>query len=140
MPSTCGPNAICQVRDDMPACSCLANYIGIPPNCRPECTINPECSSNLACINQHCVNPCIGSCGANALCSVVNHVAVCSCIQGYTGDPFSSCVLFTGKFLNYFSECMEFIACIIDHCTEIGFALKYFTIFLSVYGKKLKRR
>lgn len=98
VPSPCGPNAVCQVHGDTPACSCLPNYIGSPPSCRPECTINPECASNLACINQHCSDPCTGSCGFNAVCSVINHVAICSCIQGYTGDPFASCQLITSEF------------------------------------------
>lgn len=96
-PSPCGPNALCQVRGDSPACTCLPNYIGAPPNCRPECTINPECSSQLACINQKCDDPCAGSCGHNAQCSVVNHTPVCACIAGYTGDPFSGCAPVPGR-------------------------------------------
>lgn len=75
------------------ACSCLPNYIGQSPNCRPECTINAECSSNLACISEKCQNPCINSCGINARCSVINHNAVCTCVDGYEGDPTSQCVL-----------------------------------------------
>ncbi|CAH1404987.1 unnamed protein product [Nezara viridula] len=90
-PSPCGPNSQCHVRGDNPACSCMTNYIGVPPNCRPECTINPECGSNRACVNQKCIDPCPGSCGANAVCSVVNHTPICSCSQGHTGDPFTSC-------------------------------------------------
>lgn len=90
-PSPCGPNAECQVRGDSPACSCIANYIGVPPNCRPECTINPECPPHLACMQKKCRDPCIGLCGSNAQCSVVNHHAVCACAEGYTGNPFSTC-------------------------------------------------
>lgn len=96
-PSPCGPNAECQVRGESPACSCLSNYIGSPPNCRPECTINPECSSQLACINQKCSDPCPGSCGYNAQCSVINHTPVCSCNAGYTGDPFTGCTPVQGR-------------------------------------------
>lgn len=69
----------------------MQNYIGVPPNCRPECTINPECPPHQACMQQKCRNPCEGICGVNAECSVVNHNAVCSCIEGYRGDPFSLC-------------------------------------------------
>lgn len=90
-PSPCGPNAECQVRGDSPACSCIENYIGLPPNCRPECTINPECPPQLACMQQKCRDPCVGLCGLNAQCSVVNHHAVCACAAGYTGNPFSAC-------------------------------------------------
>lgn len=67
--------------------------MGRPPNCRPECTNNAECSSVLACHNQKCIDPCPGSCGLNAVCRVVNHNAVCSCQQGYVGDPLSGCQL-----------------------------------------------
>lgn len=91
LPSPCGPNAECQVKGDSPACSCIENYIGLPPNCRPECTINPECSPQFACMQQRCRDPCIGLCGLNAQCSVVNHHAVCACIAGYNGNPFSAC-------------------------------------------------
>lgn len=91
VPSPCGPNSVCQAYGTTPSCSCLPNYIGNPPNCRPECTINSECSSNLACIREKCKDPCPGSCGVNAQCNVFNHVPVCTCPEGFTGDPFSSC-------------------------------------------------
>jgi hypothetical protein len=91
VPSPCGPNSVCRIVNSVAACSCLSNYIGKSPNCRPECSINAECSSNLACVNIKCVDPCIGSCGVNSLCTVNNHQPVCQCSSGYTGDPFSVC-------------------------------------------------
>lgn len=91
IPSPCGPNSQCRVVGELPACSCLPNYIGRSPNCRPECTLNAECPSNLACINEKCQDPCLGSCGINSICTVIKHNPVCSCKNGYTGDPFSSC-------------------------------------------------
>lgn len=72
-------------------CSCVQNYIGRPPNCRPECSMNSECPGNLACIREKCQNPCTGSCGTHALCTVVKHIPICTCELGYTGDPFSGC-------------------------------------------------
>lgn len=93
MPSPCGPNSVCKVIGDLAACSCKDNYVGRAPNCRPECTIHAECSSNLACKNERCIDPCPGSCGINARCSVVNHNAVCSCMIGYEGDANSQCNL-----------------------------------------------
>lgn len=102
IPSPCGPNADCRVIGESPACSCLTNYIGAPPNCRPECTINPECPYNRACMNQRCVDPCPGLCGSNAKCAVINHTPSCSCDIGYTGDPFQGCTPVQGKrFTNY---------------------------------------
>lgn len=65
--------------------------LGTPPNCRPECVIHQECPSNRACIAQQCQDPCIGSCGFNARCIAQNHQPVCSCIEGFEGDPYASC-------------------------------------------------
>lgn len=91
VPSPCGPNSQCQELNQSPVCSCLPTYIGTPPNCRPECTINSECSFVQACIREKCRDPCPGSCGTNAKCSVINHTPICACIEGYSGDPFSFC-------------------------------------------------
>lgn len=91
VPSPCGPNSQCRDIGGSPSCSCLPQYIGSPPTCRPECTINPDCPSNLACIREKCIDPCPGSCGTNALCAVVNHNPSCSCLSGFTGDPFYLC-------------------------------------------------
>ena len=91
LPSPCGSFSLCMDRDGYPSCSCLNNYIGSPPNCRPECTINSECVSNEACIYERCRDPCPGSCGSNANCRVVNHTPMCTCPEQYTGDPFTNC-------------------------------------------------
>lgn len=90
-PNPCGPNSQCKESDGISVCSCLVNYVGRPPNCRPECVINVECPGNLACIAEKCNDPCPGSCGFHATCSVVKHVPICICEHGYTGDPFSGC-------------------------------------------------
>lgn len=94
-PSPCGPYSKCRSLGDAPACSCLENYIGQPPNCRPECITSSDCSRNLACVQQKCINPCEGKCGSNALCQVVSHVIQCLCNEGFTGDPFESCTVIT---------------------------------------------
>ena len=90
-PSPCGPNSQCQIVFGTPACSCLPGYIGAPPDCRPECVLSSECQSHLACVNQKCADPCVGSCGFNAVCRVLNHIPVCKCIDGHTGNPFTQC-------------------------------------------------
>lgn len=92
-PSPCGENAQCIVNDGIARCNCIPPYIGNPyaGGCRPECTINPDCPSHLACLAQHCRDPCQGTCGVNAECTVVNHVPVCTCVRGFIGDPFTSC-------------------------------------------------
>lgn len=90
-PSPCGPNSQCREVNSQAVCSCLATYVGSPPGCRPECTVSAECPQNHACINQKCEDPCPGTCGLSAQCSTVNHSPICSCLPGFTGDPFTRC-------------------------------------------------
>lgn len=118
-PSPCGPNAICQVSGDGPSCSCLPDYTGSPPNCRPECVSNSECASHLACMNLKCRDPCPGSCGANAECRVVSHTPTCVCLAGYTGDPFTQCVVQQCKGAYCLRSrvcivCLRFVVCFPD--------------------------
>lgn len=91
-PTPCGPYSECSVSADNSAkCSCLSNYIGQPPRCRPECVNSAECPSNRACVNLKCIDPCPGSCGNLAECRVSSHTAMCYCPTGFTGDPFVQC-------------------------------------------------
>ena len=90
-PTPCGPNSQCQIASGQAQCSCLFNMIGAAPNCRPECLDSSDCQSTQTCLNQRCIDPCPGLCGANTDCRVLNHSPFCSCIQGYTGDAFSDC-------------------------------------------------
>lgn len=96
-PSPCGPNSQCREINDQAVCSCLPNYVGSPPGCRPECVVSSECAHDKACINQKCVNPCPEPCAENALCRVINHSPVCSCRTEQTGDPFSRCYTIPSK-------------------------------------------
>lgn len=91
VPSPCGSYSECRDVNNLPACSCAPSYIGSPPNCRPECTINSDCPSNQACLNEKCQDPCPGLCGLSARCSVLNHVPSCTCVEGFSGDPFVNC-------------------------------------------------
>ena len=95
--SPCGPCSQCREVNNQAVCSCLRSCIGSPPNCRAECTVNEECSSQLACINQKCVSPCPGICGTNAECRAINHSPICVCNPGMTGDPFTRCFPNTSK-------------------------------------------
>lgn len=90
-PSPCGPNSQCREIGDAPSCSCLPEFVGTPPNCKPECISNTECPNHLACISQKCRDPCPGSCGQNSECKVLSHTPNCVCISGYVGNPFISC-------------------------------------------------
>lgn len=99
VPSPCGPNSICKETNDIPSCSCLSDFIGSPPNCRPECISNNECPNDKACMNNKCRNPCKNACGLNTDCHVVSHTPMCVCIDSHTGDPFSQCTLIQRKSL-----------------------------------------
>lgn len=89
-PSPCGFNAQC----NNGVCTCLPEYQGDPyEGCRPECVLNNDCPFNKACVRNKCKDPCPGTCGLNAECTVSNHAPVCNCLPGYTGNPLSSCHL-----------------------------------------------
>lgn len=90
-PSPCGQFSQCTDQTGVAVCKCVPNYYGSPPNCRPECTVNSDCSNSKACINEHCADPCAGACGLNTLCNVINHRPNCACQNGYEGDAFVRC-------------------------------------------------
>lgn len=101
---SCGANTQCING----ACSCLADYQGDPyVGCRPECVTSNECPFNQACIGHKCKDPCPGTCGINAVCSVYNHIPICTCPQEMSGNPFTECRPYIG---NYFITTQVFIA------------------------------
>lgn len=85
---TCGQNAVCKARSHRATCICLPNHKGDPyTNCRPyECLTDPDCPDTLACRQEKCVDPC--KCAINAECDPRNHRGYCTCLTGYTGDPY----------------------------------------------------
>ncbi len=118
----CGPNAECQPRDHKGFCVCRQGFEGdaadvrlgcapepvfckaqtqCPTNmycyngvCRAACASSAECPSAEACVKGQCVDPCTAdaSCGINAECRVENHQPVCSCPDGFTGEPIKECI------------------------------------------------
>jgi len=54
-------------------------FTGRPPNCRPECNLDIDCHPSANCQNNTCINPCLQTCSLDAVCTVQNHVARCSC-------------------------------------------------------------
>lgn len=103
-PSPCGPYSKCRPLNGHAVCTCLDMCVGSPPNCRPECIVNSDCRYDKACIDQKCQDPCQGMCGIDARCLVVNHNPICSCLLGYTGDPFVRCKQEDSKYFFKYSE------------------------------------
>lgn len=133
-PSPCGPNSQCKEVNTQAVCSCLPSYMGSPPGCRPECTVSSECSSNLSCMNQKCVDPCPGSCGLNAVCRIVNHSPICSCNPGHTGDPFTRCFSIPRKIIIILDKNVLLIICVHssfdrNHKTNNNKSMRPFTLW-----------
>lgn len=60
----------------------------------PECEVDADCHDYLYCNtnSKTCEDPCVVKvCGQNAFCNQTNHVAICQCITGYSGDPDLYC-------------------------------------------------
>lgn len=121
----CARSAHCDVLDSLPVrtmiCSCPANWVPdttgeckkiIPPT-RIGCASDSECSDKEACINGQCRNPC--NCGTNAECVVKGHRAICSCTEGFEGNPNTACRT-VGCRSN--SECESDKACINKNCVN----------------------
>lgn len=107
-PSPCGPYSQCRNINGQGVCSCLQDYIGSPPSCRPECVTHSDCPRNLACSQMKCKDPCPGLCGVNAECFIINHQPVCQCIVSYTGDPYSQCNSVPSKIKTIRATCLEY--------------------------------
>lgn len=92
-PNPCDPNAPCDTYGNQFAIcdACVGPNAMNNPACRPECVFNSECALNKACLRNKCVDPCPGSCGVNAVCSVYHHDPICHCIEGFEGNPYEHC-------------------------------------------------
>ena len=66
-----------------------------PPSLTTGCASDNDCPDYTACENRKCINPCAerDPCARNAYCKVIRHQPVCTCPDGYIGDPTTSCEL-----------------------------------------------
>lgn len=92
-PSPCAPDSTCSVYSpQVVMCDPCASSDGTwNPACYPECLTNADCPFNKACLGHKCEDPCPGSCGVNAKCTVVHHTPICSCPYPLIGNPFEHC-------------------------------------------------
>lgn len=95
IPNPCGANAQC----NNGICTCLPEYRGDAyRGCRPECIMNTDCPTDRACIRNKCLDPCPNTCATSAICQVINHIPMCSCPTGLTGNAFISCRIIDSKY------------------------------------------
>lgn len=118
----CSRNSICTVFDTLPVrtmiCSCPENMV---PDDNGECkriltpkegcSSDDECSDQLACVSGSCRNPC--NCGENSICQVVKHKPICSCKEGYEGNPNIRCLTIGCR---SDSECDHDKSCVNSNC------------------------
>lgn len=132
--SPCASNAICFVRNHAASCKCpdhLPNgnplsycertLIGIGP----ECHVDDDCPSKLACIREKCVEPCkeLIPCAQSARCSVLDsspvRTLVCECPELFVPDENGECrriILPTPPGCKEDSECPSHESCINRQC------------------------
>lgn len=74
----------CRVDND-----CFLGHICLQNTCLFGCHSDDDCSASESCRDNKCTNPCVhgNPCGPNALCSVTNQRAACSCTEGMVPNP-----------------------------------------------------
>lgn len=103
----CAQNAICYSQNHAAGCICPPHLpegnpmsYCLPPKVvigKPECELDLDCPSKLACIKNKCVNPCteLSPCHRSAQCTVVDTVPVrtmiCTCPEGWIPDENGQC-------------------------------------------------
>lgn len=82
----------------MRACCFLSVWsISVPQNLVEPivagCDGDDECPDYNACRNKKCINPCAEDdpCAQSANCKVIDHQPVCTCPDGFIGDPRTEC-------------------------------------------------
>ena len=125
----CGQGQLCSLIDSSPlrtvVCQCPTDSF-LDENSRciqavvtdenrvAGCSTDEECPSNQACRNGVCENPC--DCGPNADCRIVQHKPVCTCREGFTGDPSVVCYQ-AGCTVD--EECPGTHACVNGNCEPV---------------------
>lgn len=100
--NSCGKGAYCVGTNHAIKCSCNERTYGDPyVECRQqsptECSVDADCPSKLACINDRCTNPCTQQnvCSKEQTCSVLDslplRILVCKCPPETVSDERGNC-------------------------------------------------
>lgn len=107
----------CRVDND-----CFLGHICLNNMCFYGCQSDSDCTSSESCRNNKCRNPCDENpCGPNALCTVSNHRASCSCGKGFVPNPSANvaCVRTPAKSCAQNKDCSVGHACVEKFCRPL---------------------
>lgn len=132
---TCATTATCIGRNHQPKCDCPIGTIGNPyvqcsierqPLPEPECRVDADCPFELACINNHCQNPCAiaNICTIDQECRVLNtlplRTIMCQCPPDTYTDSNGRCkaIVYSEPQCHVDSDCNNREKCIKGFCIE----------------------
>ncbi|KAF5291111.1 hypothetical protein FQA39_LY14353 [Lamprigera yunnana] len=107
----------CRVDND-----CFLGHICLNNKCVLGCHSDEDCSASESCRNNHCENPCSESpCGPNAICTVSNHRATCSCGPNFVPNPTAkvACVRQPAQACTENRECQYGTTCVENFCKTV---------------------
>lgn len=130
---TCADSATCIGQQHQPKCHCPPGTTGSPYiEChgekvsQPGCRTDSDCSNQLACINQLCINPCAKSdvCSAEQECKVLDtlplRTVLCQCPTDTIADNNGLCqpIKHPQPACSVDSDCNDSDRCLRGNCIE----------------------
>jgi len=107
----------CRVDND-----CFLGHICLNNMCLFGCKSNEDCASVESCRDNVCTNPCVAMpCGPNAICTVANQRAMCSCRVGFVPNPTAkiACIRTPAEPCNENQECPAGYSCNDNSCQPV---------------------
>ena len=101
---------------------CFLGHICLYNKCVFGCHADEDCSGSESCTNNKCVNPCAENpCGPNAVCTVSNQRASCSCTGGMVPSPSAKvgCIRSPALPCSENRDCAEGSACLNEFCRPV---------------------
>lgn len=101
---------------------CFLGHICLNNRCIFGCHNDEDCGASESCRNNRCINPCIvNPCGPNTICTVSNHRASCSCLDGTVASPTAKigCVRSPAQPCIENRNCPQGYACFNELCRAV---------------------